>query len=205
MSCLPAMTPSRSLAAAARPISRPRPRVRSSADGRRRRRTQRAASLSRTRVKLPHGLPQTGGRSRCQGERTAVTKTGVKQVQWPKVGPSGLIQYVSEAGNSGERAMRAARAGRIFRQWFRMLRAQQESGETVGSLKPGPLRAGRVLLFRTVRGLADGLLEAKPRADAKAGTRNRPGPRSEGNPGHEPRGQHGEGCGSLLVPRREHG
>lgn len=106
-----------------------------------------------------------------------MTKTGVKQILWPEVGFSGLIQYVSEAGNSGERAMRAEAAGRTFREWFRMLRARQESGETLGGVKPGPLQAGRVLLFRTVRGLADGLVEAKPRADAKAGTQEQTWPK----------------------------
>ena len=98
-----------------------------------------------------------------------MTKTGVKQIPGPEVGLSGLIQHASRAENSAEWAMRAEAAGSIFREWVRMLRARQESGETLGGLKPGPLQAGRVLLFRTGRGLADGLIEAKRWADAKAG------------------------------------
>lgn len=128
-------------------------------------------------MKLPHGLLQAGSRSRRQGEGIAVTKTGVKQIPGPEVGLSGLIQHVSGAENSAERAMRAEAAGSIVREWFRMLRARQESGETLGGLKPGPLQAGRALLFRTGRGLADGLVEAKPRADAKAGAQEQTKPK----------------------------
>lgn len=134
-----------------------------------------------------------------------MTKTGVRQIPSPKAGLSGLIQYVSEAENSGERAVRAEAAGSAFREWFGMLRARQGYCEMLGGWSRTHNWQVGCCSFARSGDWPTGRLKRNLGLPRKPGRRSRPSPRSRGNPGHEPRGQHGEGCGSLLAPRREHG
>lgn len=130
-----------------------------------------------------------------------MTKTGVTQTPWLGVGLSGLLQYVSEAENSGEGAVRAEAAGSVFREWFGRLRARQESGGALGGWSRIRNRQVGCCSFARSEDWPTGWSKRSLGPMRRPGRRSRPSPRSSGNPGYEPTDQHGEGCGFSPCPK----